>query len=80
MPPPLRPVTARRRQVELRLRGWADALHCPCIDASTATHSKARGVIKMEALFRGALFAYEDEDEAPTELRGLMAYSGSGKL
>ncbi|EFN60146.1 hypothetical protein CHLNCDRAFT_49671 [Chlorella variabilis] len=33
----------------------------------------------MEPLFAGALFAYEDE-EPQAELRGIMAYSGSGRL
>jgi hypothetical protein len=32
----------------------------------------------MESLFQGALFPYEDGEGA--ELRGLMAYSGAGKL
>lgn len=34
----------------------------------------------MERLFAGALFAYEDQEEEPSELRGIIAYSGSGKL
>ncbi|KAL4422420.1 hypothetical protein ABPG75_008617 [Micractinium tetrahymenae] len=34
----------------------------------------------MERLFAGALFAYEDQGEEPSELRGIIAYSGSGKL
>ena len=33
----------------------------------------------MDPLFRGALFAYED-DEPQAELRGIMAYSASGRL
>jgi hypothetical protein len=33
----------------------------------------------MDPLFRGVLFAYEDE-EPQVELRGIMAYSASGRL
>ena len=37
--------------------------------------------MSLQDLFAGALFAYEEEDEeAQPELRGIMAYSGSGRL
>ena len=31
-------------------------------------------------LFDGALFDYEEEEEAPSELRELLAYCPTGKL
>jgi len=35
----------------------------------------------LSALFRGALFAYEEDDEPlGEELRGIMAYSANGRL
>lgn len=34
----------------------------------------------MDELFKGALFAYDEEEDETAELRGIMAYSGSGKL
>jgi hypothetical protein len=33
----------------------------------------------MDALFSGALFAYEDEGD-DAELRGIIAYTASGRL
>ena len=34
----------------------------------------------MDALFEGALFSYDEPEDQEAELRGLMAYSGAGKL